>query len=328
MEIGSYTLGNNLFVAPMAGIADRPYRRLCRKWGAGYAVSEMVSANAKLRHTEKTQRRMDLTDEPTPRAVQIVGSEPTSMALAAQYQVDCGAQIIDINMGCPARKVCGKFAGSALLEDEDLVARILAAVTRAVSVPVTLKMRTGSSPARRNGVRIARIAEASGILALAVHGRTRACKFRGPADYDTIREIKRTVAIPVVANGDIDSPQKAKQVLEYTGADGVMIGRAAQGRPWLFMQTAHYLRTGQHLSAPPFWQQLDVVTDHVRQMHEFYGVYTGVRMARKHIGWYTASLPGQKRFRARVNRVEDGITQIELTKNFFEQLIDQKRLAA
>ncbi len=328
MEIGPFTFGNNLMVAPMAGITDRPFRQLCRKWGAGHAVSEMVSANAKLLHTEKTRRRADGFGEPGPNTVQLVGREPALMAIAAQYHVDHGAQIIDINMGCPAKKVCGKLAGSALLQDEALVARILEAVTRAVPVPVTLKMRTGCSPNHRNGVRIARIAEAAGVQALAVHGRTRACKFRGPVDYTTIRDIKRAVAIPVIANGDVDGPEKARRVLEYTRADGIMIGRAAQGRPWLFLQTDHYLRTGNTMSAPPLWQQAESVADHLRQIHEFYGEFTGVRMARKHLGWYTASLPGHRHFRKAVNRVENGATQIRLTKNYFARLIDQQRLAA
>ncbi len=328
MELGPYTLPNNLFVAPMAGVTDRPFRQLCRQLGAGLAVSEMISANAKLRHTLKTRRRMDHLGEVEPKSVQIAGAEPAVMADAARYNIDHGAQIIDINMGCPAKKVCKKSAGSALLEDERLVSRILDAVVGAVSVPVTLKIRTGSRPGQRNGVNIAKIAEAAGIQALAVHGRTRVCKYHGHAEYDTIRAIKHSVSIPVIANGDIDDPIKAKKVLEYTGADGVMIGRAAQGRPWLFKQIDHYLRTGQRLPDPTLPQQRDVLMDHLRRIHEFYGEAVGVRVARKHIGWYTARLSGQREFRSVINRIEGSQKQLSQTRHFFDTLIERQRLAA
>jgi tRNA-dihydrouridine synthase B len=271
---------------------------------------------------------MDHTGEVEPKSIQIAGAEPAAMADAARYNVDHGAQIIDINMGCPARKVCNKSAGSALLEDERLVSRILDAVVGAVSVPVTLKIRTGARPDRRNGVSIAKIAEAAGIQALAVHGRTRSCKYHEQAEYDTIRAIKRSVSIPVIANGDIDDPVKAKKVLEYTGADGVMIGRAAQGRPWLFRQIDHYLHTGERLADPSVSQQRDLLMDHLRRIHEFYGEATGVRVARKHIGWYTKRLPGQRQFRSVINRIECSQDQLRQTRHYFDTLIEQQRLAA
>lgn len=328
MELGPYILPNNLFVAPMAGVTDRPFRQLCRRLGAGLAVSEMVSANQKLRHTLKTQRRMDHSGEVEPKSVQIAGAEPAAMADAARYNVDHGAQIIDINMGCPAKNVCRKSAGSALLEDEGLVARILDAVVGAVTVPVTLKIRTGPRPSRRNGVEIAKIAESAGIQALAVHGRTRSCKFHGHAEYDTIRAIKHAVSIPVIANGDIDDPFKAKQVLEYTGADGLMIGRAAQGRPWLFKQIDHFVHTGQRLPDPGLSEQRDLLLDHLRRIHEFYGEATGVRVARKHIGWYVVRLPRQREFRSAINRIESSHEQLRQTQHFFDTLTERQRLAA
>lgn len=328
MELGPYTLPNNLFVAPMSGVTDRPFRQLCRRLGAGFAVSEMISANAELRRTVKTRRRMDHVGEVEPRSVQIAGAEPAAMADAARYNVDHGAQIIDINMGCPAKKVCKKSAGSALLDDERLVSRILDAVVAAVSVPVTLKIRTGPRPSRRNGVNIAKLAEAAGIQALAVHGRTRSCKYQGHAEYDTIRAIKHAVSVPVIANGDIDDPIKAKKVLDYTGADGVMIGRAAQGRPWLFRQIDHYLRTGQRLSDPSLSQQRALLLDHLRQIHEFYGEALGVLVARKHIGWYSNGLPGQREFRSVVNRIESSQEQLRQTRHFFDTLIERQRLVA
>ncbi len=328
MELGPYKLPNNILVAPMAGVTDRPFRQLCRRLGAGLAVSEMISANAKLRHSLKTQRRMDHLGEDEPKSVQIAGAEPAAMADAARYNVDHGAQIIDINMGCPAKKVCKKSAGSALLEDEQLVAKILDAVVSAVSVPVTLKIRTGPRPGRRNGVNIAKIAESAGIQALAVHGRTRYCMFHGHAEYDTIRAIKHSVSIPIIANGDIDDPIKAKKVLAYTGADGVMIGRAAQGRPWLFKQIEHYLNTGQRLPDPSLSQQRDLLMDHLRQIHEFYGEKCGVRVARKHIGWYTERLPGQPEFRSVINRIESSQVQLKQTQRFFDTLLERQRLAA
>jgi tRNA-dihydrouridine synthase B len=271
---------------------------------------------------------MDHLGEVEPTAVQIAGAEPDAMADTARYNVDHGAQVIDINMGCPAKRVCKKSAGSALLEDERLVSRILDAVVAAVSVPVTLKIRTGPRPGRRNGVNIAKIAEAAGIQALAVHGRTRSCKYHGHAEYDTIRAIKHSVSIPVIANGDIDDPIKAKKVLEFTGADGVMIGRAAQGRPWLFKQIDHYLHTGYRLSDPSLSQQRDLLMDHLRRIHEFYGEECGVRVARKHIGWYVERLPGQLEFRSVINRIESSQAQLRQTRHFFDILIERQRLAA
>jgi tRNA-dihydrouridine synthase B len=328
MEIGSYKLENNLILAPMAGITDRPFRQLCRNLGAGLAVSEMISADASLWGSKKTLRRLDHRGEPGPIAVQILGADPGEMAAAARANQAHGAQIIDINMGCPAKKVCRKAAGSALLQHESLVAEILQRVVAAVTVPVTLKIRTGQNPRQRNAVRIAAIAEAAGISALTVHGRTRACKFNGEAEYETIREIKRAVSIPVVANGDIDSPHKAHQILQLTAADGLMIGRAALGRPWIFRQVAHYLRTGNTLPAPdPQWIA-ELVLTHLRQLYEFYGEYMGTRIARKHIAWYTKSLPGGAGFRDRINRTESARQQLEYTKDFFTCLQDKGELAA
>ncbi len=328
MQIGPYRLKNNLVLAPMAGVTDRPFRQLCRRLGAGLAVSEMVSSNSLLWGSAKTRRRADHTGEPEPRSVQIVGADPALMAEAARYNVDRGAQIIDINMGCPAKKVCNTMAGSALLKDERLVARILEAVVAAVPVPVTLKIRTGWDPQHRNGVTIARIAEASGIQALAVHGRTRACAFRGQAEYDTIAAIKAAVRIPVIANGDICTPQQAKQVLEYTAADGIMIGRAAQGRPWIFGIVDHYLKTGELLPDPPLPVIRDLLLGHLRELYAFYGDHVGVRVARKHISWYSKGQPGGAAFRQQVNRCEDPREQWHLTKDFFDRLIERVGLAA
>ena len=286
LQIGPYTLPNRVALAPMAGVTDLPFRRLCAEFGAGLVVSEMISCNPRLRNSHKTQWRSRHDGEITPRSVQIAGSDPLEMATAARYNVERGAQIIDINMGCPAKKVCRRAAGSALLADEALVRAILEAVVAAVPVPVTLKIRTGSAPEHRNGVSIARIAEDAGIAALAVHGRTRACAFSGQAEYDTIARIVATVAIPVFANGDITTPAQAAAVVAHTGAAGVMIGRAAQGRPWLCGQIAQYLATGTLSSAPSDAEQLAVLHRHVRDLHEFYGDYLGVRIARKHVGWY------------------------------------------
>ncbi len=328
MELGPYTLPNNLFVAPMAGVTDRPFRQICRSLGAGLAVSEMMSANVKLRDTYKTRRRMDHSGETEPKSVQIVGAEPAAMADAARYNMDHGAQIIDINMGCPAKKVLRQAAGSALLEDERQVAKILDAVVAAVSVPVTLKIRTGPRPERRNGVIIAGIAEASGVQAIAVHGRTRCCRYHGRAEYDTIRAIKRSVSIPVIANGDIDDPVKAKRVLDYTGADGVMIGRAAQGHPWLFRQIDHYLDTGEQLPDPTLAERRDLLLEHLRRIYDFYGAAVGVRVARKHIGWYVKRLPGQREFRSTVNGIENSQQQLRQAQQFFDTLIERQRLAA
>ena len=286
IEIGSYRLPNNVALAPMAGVTDLPFRRLCSQFGAGLVVSEMISSNPRLRHSPKTQWRSQHDHEIAPRSVQIAGSEPLQMAATARYNVERGAQIIDINMGCPAKKVCRKAAGSALLADEARVKSILLAVIDAVDVPVTLKIRTGSAPGARNGVSIAHIAEDAGIAALAVHGRTRACAFTGHAEYDTIAAIVAAINIPVFANGDINSPQMAAKVIAHTGAAGVMIGRAAQGRPWLCGQIATYLDTGVMHPPPSATQQLSTLHRHVTQLHQFYGDFMGVRIARKHVGWY------------------------------------------
>ena len=286
MHIGSYRLGTPLILAPMAGVTDRPFRSLCRRMGAGLAVSEMVTARPELRSSDKTRLRLDHTGEPDPRSVQIAGADPQMLAEAARRNVAEGAQIIDINMGCPAKKVCNKAAGSALLRDEALVERILDAVVAAVDVPVTLKIRTGWCPETRNAVRIAQIAEAAGIQALAVHGRTRACGFRGEAEFDTLRAVKQAVDIPVVANGDIDSAERAASVLRTTGADAVMIGRAAQGRPWIFREIAHYLATGEKLTPLTADEIGAIMLEHLDDLHAFYGEARGYRVARKHIDWY------------------------------------------
>jgi tRNA-dihydrouridine synthase B len=292
MKIGTHVLRNNLFVAPMAGVTDRPFRMLCRRLGAGVAASEMVTSDVRLWHTDKSRRRMDHAGEPSPRVVQIAGGDAAMMAEAARLNADAGAEIIDINMGCPAKKVCNKAAGSALLRDEALVAEILAATVAAVDVPVTLKMRTGWDPERRNGVRIARIAEEAGIRSLAVHGRTRTDHYRGEAEYDTIRAIKAAVSIPVFANGDIDSGPKARAVLEQTGADGVMIGRAAQGRPWIFREVGSFLATGRVPPPASADEVRDIMLSHLEHLYAFYGEHLGVRVARKHLGWYRdAALP-------------------------------------
>ncbi len=312
----------------MAGVTDRPFRQLCRRLGAGMAVSEMVSSNSTLRGNPKTLRRLDHTGEAGPVSVQILGAEPLSMAQAACLNVDRGAQIIDINMGCPAPKVCRQLAGSALLRDTGLVRRILDAVVRAVDVPVTLKIRTGWDPQLRNGVEIARIAEQCGIQALAVHGRTRACGFSGEAEYATIRAIKRAVSIPVIANGDIRTPEKARQVLEFTGADGIMIGRAAQGRPWIFREIDHYLRTGVKLPAPsPHWIKV-LLLEHLEDLVGFYGEYQGVRIARRHIGWYSRTHPGGTVFRRRINLSNSPEQQQSLIRDFFDRLAAKEVLAA
>lgn len=320
MRIGPYQLPSNVILAPMAGVTDLPFRQLCKRMGAGMAVSEMVSANAQLWGSEKTKRRIHHEGETSPRAVQIVGSDPAQLSEAAKFNVDHGAQIIDINMGCPAKKVCNVAAGSALLRDERLVGRILDTVVAAVSVPVTLKIRTGWDPSQRNAVQIARIAEQSGIQALAIHGRTRACAFGGDVEYETIAAVKSRAKIPIIANGDIDSPQKAKQVLDLTGADAVMIGRAAQGWPWIFRETDHYLRTGTVLAPPSRNEIRDTLLEHLQNLYAFYGEYAGVRIARKHIGWYCKSQPQGALFRQRVNVVEDAREQLAATKQFFDEM--------
>ena len=328
MRIGSFELSAPVIAAPMAGVSDKPYRMLCRQHGAGMVVSEMVTSRADLRDTAKTKYRMDYQGEPEPRVVQIVGTEPSMLAEAAQFNVQNGAQIIDINMGCPAKKVCNKLAGSALLADEKLVADILQTVVAAVEVPVTLKMRTGVSPDKRNAPQIAKIAEEAGIQSLAVHGRTRQCKYVGEVEYDTIAEIKSNVAIPVVANGDITSPEKAKMVLDYTGADAVMIGRGAQGQPWFFSQIAAYLKTGCYQAAPSIKQQLEIILAHLKAIYDFYGEYTGLRFARKHIAWYLKNVEDSQGFRRIVNQADNCQQQYQLVKEFFEQTHEMKRIAA
>ncbi len=328
MQIGPYQLANNLVLAPMAGVTDNPFRQLCRQMGAGLAVSEMVSSNSLLWGSEKTRRRADHSGEDEPRSVQIMGADPQMMAEAARFNVDNGAQIIDINMGCPAKKVCNVQAGSALLRDEGLVTRILEAVIAAVAVPVTLKIRTGWDRDSRNGVQVARIAEQSGIRALAVHGRTRADGYSGEAEYETIAAIKRAIRIPVIANGDITTPEKAAAVLRQTGADAVMVGRAAQGRPWIFREIAHFLTTGERLPEPTLAEVRDILLGHLENLYAFYGEYTGVRMARKHISWYSKGQPHGAAFRQSVNRVDSADRQREMVSNFFARLIESEEIAA
>ena len=322
MQIGTYTLSNNLVLAPMAGVTDRPFRQLCKNLGAGMAPSEMVSSNSLLWGSEKTRRRANHDGETEPRAVQIAGADPKLMAEAARYNADNGAQIIDINMGCPAKKVCNVMAGSALLQDEPLVSRILEAVVKAVAVPVTLKIRTGWDKGHRNGIAVARIAELSGVQSLAVHGRTRACAYTGEAEYDTIAAIKAAVKIPVLANGDIRTPEQAKFVLDYTGADGVMIGRAAQGRPWIFRSIAHYLATGKIMPEPGITEIRDILLDHMRNLYAFYGEHTGVLMARKHLSWYSKGQSGGALFRQTINAAASIEQQTALTHEFFDRLVE------
>jgi tRNA-dihydrouridine synthase B len=320
MHIGPYRLRNRLIVAPMAGVTDRPFRQLCKSMGAGMAVSEMVAANSLLWGSEKTRRRANHEGEVEPISVQIAGADPRMMAEAARYNVGEGAQIIDINMGCPAKKVCNVMAGSALLRDEPLVARILDAVVAAVDVPVTLKIRTGWDRSSRNAVRVARTAQSAGVKALAIHGRTRACGFSGEAEYDTIAAVKAEVGIPVIANGDITTPERAKSVLDYTRADAVMIGRAAQGRPWMFREIQHYLDTGQRLDPPEVDEIRRVLVAHLHDLYRFYGEHTGVRVARKHISWYTKGLAGSAAFRHAMNRLETCQEQLAAVEEFFAQL--------
>ena len=319
MQIGPHILKNNLFVAPMAGVTDRPFRQLCKHLGAGYAVSEMVASNTALYGTGKSQRRMNHTGEVEPIAVQIAGAEPEMMAEAAKLNVERGAQIIDINMGCPAKKVCNKWAGSALLQDEPLVARILDAVIKAVDVPVTLKIRTGWNPDNRNAVRIARLAQSAGIQMLTMHGRTRACGYKGAAEYDTIREVRQILSIPLTANGDISTPEKAREVLAITGADALMIGRAAQGRPWIFREIEHFLATGTHLPAPRVAEVREIMIAHLYDHYAFYGEYLGVRTARKHIIWYTRGLAGSASFRNYMNTLDTVEEQLQAVNDYFEQ---------
>jgi tRNA-dihydrouridine synthase B len=323
VKIGPHILRNNLVVAPMAGVTDRPFRQLCRKLGAGMAVSEMVASNSLLWGSEKTIRRGNHEGEVEPKVVQIAGSDPEMMAEAARYNVDKGADIIDINMGCPAKKICNVYAGSALLKDEPLVARVVDAVVKAVEVPVTLKIRTGWNRENRNALRIAKIAEDHGIQSLAMHGRTRACMYTGEAEYDTIRAVKGAVGIPVIANGDIDSPEKARFVLDYTGADAVMIGRAAQGRPWIFREIGHFLATGTHLPPPEVAEIRDVLIEHLNDLYAFYGRQRGSRVARKHIAWYTRGLRNSASFRSRMNTLETAEEQLAAVARFFGELLAQ-----
>jgi tRNA-dihydrouridine synthase B len=323
LQIGNIVLENRLFVAPMAGVTDRPFRMLCRELGAGYAVSEMVTSRKELWNSLKTSRRSNHEGEPGPIAVQIAGTDAAMMAEAAQYNIDRGAQIIDINMGCPAKKVCNKWAGSALMRAEPLALEIVEAVVRAAAphdVPVTLKMRTGWSEDHRNAVALARRFESAGVRMLTVHGRTREQGYKGEAEYDTIAAVKSAVRVPVVANGDIDSPEKARQVLALTGADALMVGRAAQGRPWIFREIAHFLATGTQLAPPLVAEVRRLLLEHLQQHYALYGDYSGVRSARKHIGWYVRDLPGGEQFRSEMNAIEDCDAQWRAVAEFFDVL--------
>jgi tRNA-dihydrouridine synthase B len=323
MNIGPHVLANNLFVAPMAGVTDRPFRQLCRKLGAGYAVSEMVTSRRDLWTSLKTSRRADHAGEPGPIAVQIAGTDAAMMAQAAAYNIERGAQIIDINMGCPAKKVCDKWAGSALMRDEALATSIAQAVVQACAphgVPVTLKMRTGWCQASRNAVKLARAFESAGVQMLTVHGRTREQGYGGDAEYDTIADVKAAVRVPVVANGDITTPERARDVLAYTGADAIMVGRAAQGRPWVFREIGHFIATGAHLAPPLVGEVRRLLLDHLQDHYALYGEFTGVRSARKHIGWYVKSLPGGAAFRARMNEIDYCAEQLRAVAAFFDEL--------
>ena len=325
MQIGPYTLDNPIALAPMAGVTDRPFRQLCRELGAGYVVTEMVSSNPLLKHTRKTKLRSNFEGEPAPLAVQIVGSDPDTLAQAAAYNVGLGAQIIDINMGCPAKKVCGKLGGSALLSDIVLVEAILKTVVARVDVPVTLKIRTGPDNDNRNGLEVARIAESCGIAALAVHGRTRADRFNGQAEYETIRNICQGTSLPVFANGDVTTAEQARYVLDYTGAAGLMVGRGAQGNPWIFREFSHYLRNGETLPPPQTSEIHSVMSDHLRRLHEFYGEQLGVKVARKHIGWYLKDRPNSKQILYDLVRVQTAKEQFQLLEQHF---LDPSKLAA
>ena len=317
MQIGPHRIDPPVALAPMAGVTDKPFRQLCKRLGAGLAVSEMTTSDPRLWTTRKSLKRMDHAGEPDPVSVQIAGYDPAMLAEAARYNVDHGAQIIDINMGCPAKKVCNVYAGSALLQDEALVARICQATAKAVDVPVTLKIRTGWNRDNKNGVRIAQIAASAGIAALAVHGRTRADLYNGEAEYETIAAIKAAVSIPVFANGDIDSPQKAREVLAYTKCDGVLIGRAAQGRPWIFREITHFLATGETLPAPSAAEVCSILVEHLENLYAFYGEQQGVRIARKHLGWYAKDRAENAAFRSVANRAETAAEQLRLTREYF-----------
>ena len=320
MKIGDLSIKNNLFLAPMAGVTDRPFRMLCKKLGAGVAVSEMVTSNSLLYGSEKTIQRANHEGEVDPISVQIAGADPKMMGDAARYNQDRGAQIIDINMGCPAKKICNVMAGSALLKHEKLVEEILNSVVSSVTIPVTLKIRTGWDRENKNAIIIAKIAENSGIKALAIHGRTRACLYHGHAEYDTIAEVKQNIKIPVIANGDITTPQKAKFVLNYTKADGIMIGRAAQGRPWIFREIDFYLKNNKELELPTIQEIQDTTIEHVNDLYNFYGELKGVRIARKHISWYTKGLKNSAQFRFNMNQIEDVRKQQTAINDYFEQL--------
>ncbi|MBR7793239.1 tRNA dihydrouridine synthase DusB [Undibacterium sp. FT147W] len=324
MQIGSYVLRNNIFVAPMAGVTDRPFRQLCKELGAGYAVSEMAASNPKLWETEKSTRRTNHAGEMEPKAVQIAGADPQMLADCAKHNVDKGAQIIDINMGCPVKKVCNAWCGSALLQHESLVGDILDAVVGAVDVPVTLKFRTGWDRANKNALTIARMAESAGIQMLTLHGRTRTDGYKGDAEYDTIAAVKAAVTIPVVANGDITTPEKAKYVLEVTGADAIMIGRAAQGRPWIFREIEHFLATGEHLPPPLISEVRHLMDNHLKAHYEFYGEYLGVRTARKHIGWYVQDLVNGEEFRQQMNLLTSCEEQLDAVSQFFDRMAGER----
>ena len=328
MQIGPYLIEPNVILAPMAGVTDRPFRQLCKRLGAGMAVSEMVSSNALLWKSDKTLRRINHEGEPGPISVQIAGADPLQMAEAARFNVDHGAQIIDINMGCPAKKVCNVQAGSALLQNEALVDEITRAIVQAVNVPVTLKIRTGWDRNNRNALNIARIAEGNGIQALAIHGRTRADAYRGEAEYETIQLVKQHIAIPVIANGDITSPEKAKFILDTTGADAIMIGRAAQGNPWVFREVNHYLETGTIMEKPSLEEVRSTLLEHLHNLYDFYGEYSGVRVARKHISWYSKGQRHGGSFRQAVNLVESSAEQIKMIEEFFDDLSAKEGLAA
>ncbi|TAM95259.1 MAG: tRNA dihydrouridine synthase DusB [Rhodanobacteraceae bacterium] len=321
MQIGPLRIDPPVALAPMAGVTDKPFRQLCKRLGAGLAVSEMTTSDPRLWQTRKSLHRMDHAGEPDPVSVQIAGADPGRLAEAARFNVAHGAQVIDINMGCPAKKVCNAWAGSALLADEPLVARICEAVVNAVEVPVTLKIRTGQTPEHLNALAIARIAEDSGIAALAVHGRTRSQKYEGLAEYDTIAAVKAGVSIPVFANGDVDSPAKARKVLDCTRADALMIGRAAQGRPWIFREIAHFLATGERLPEPGIAEVRDILLGHLDDLYAFYGEAAGVRIARKHLGWYARDRPENAAFRAVVNAAESAHEQRRLTRDYFDALV-------
>ena len=320
MQIGPYKLENKLILAPMAGVTDLPFRKLCKKMGAGMVVSEMVGSNSLLRGSKKTLRRASHDHECSPKSIQIVGFDPKMMAEAARINEEMGAEIIDINMGCPAKKICNTLSGSALLRDEKLVGDILEAIVNAVKIPVTLKIRTGWCPNSRNGVKIAQIAQESGIQALSVHGRTRSCFFKGEAEFDTIAQIKQAIRIPVIANGDITTPEKAKYVLEQTNCDAVMIGRAAQGRPWIFREINHYLNTGTFLPEPSVSEVKEILTKHLFNLYEFYGEFAGSRMARKHVSWYSKGQPNGGSFRDHFNRLETTQEQIQAIDTFFDAI--------